>query len=437
VEAIKNLFRKLLPHQHPIRLFFHKVVAIAAAFRYGFPANGMTVIAVTGTKGKTSTSNMIHKIFTEAGKKTGLLTTINFKVGEDEERNTTNHTTIGPFQLQKKIREMRDAQCEVLVVEVTSHAIVQSRLWGINVDTVVFTNLSQDHLDYHGTMEEYRNAKGLLFEALNHSPRKVGVSKISVVNQDDAEHEYFNKFPADQLFEYGIVKGSYTARTVEPYAEGNRFLLRIPNGELPIDLKIPGRMNVYNALAAATVATAHRINLATIQKALESMKPLPGRLEVIEEGQPFTVVVDFAHTEESLKQVLQMFRELTKGKLIVVFGATGERDTGKRPKMGAVAHQYADHIVLTNDDPYGEDPLKIAEMVRGGIPRHEGQGFWQVLNRKEAIRLGLSLAQEAADTVIVAGKGAEAYQLLGNQRIPHDDRLVVREVLSKAIDIAL
>lgn len=194
-------------------------------------------------------------------------------------------------------------------------------------------------------------------------------------------------------------------------------------------------MNVYNALAAATVATAHKINLTTIKKALESMQPLPGRLEVIEEGQPFTVVVDFAHTEESLRQVLEMFRKLTNGKLIVVFGATGERDTNKRPKMGAVVHQYADQVILTNDDPYGEDPLKIAEMIREGIPRAEGQGFWQVLDRREAIRLGLSMAQTAQDTVIVAGKGAEAFQLVGRQRIPHDDRKVVREYLAKAVDI--
>lgn len=435
MEALKAFFRNLLPHQHPLRLLYHKLIAIAAAVFYRFPANQMLVIAVTGTKGKTSTSNMIHRIFTEAGRKTGLLTTINFKVGEDEERNTTNHTTIGPFQLQKKIRDMANARCEVLVIEVTSHAILQSRLWGINVDTAVFTNLSQDHLDYHGTMEAYRNAKGKLFEQLNGSVRKPGVSKISIVNQDDSEHEYFNRFPCDQLFEFGIVKGSYSARNLQLDAEGTGFLLRIPNGEIDVRLPIPGKMNVYNALAAATVATAHKINLHTIKTALESMPPLPGRLEVIEEGQPFTVVVDFAHTEESLKQVLEMLRSLTRGKLVVVFGATGERDTGKRPKMGAVVHAYADQIILSNDDPYGEDPLEIARMVREGIPRKEGQAFWQVLDRKEAIRLALSMVQTKDDTVVIAGKGAEAYQLIGRERIPHDDRQVVREFLAKAVDI--
>jgi len=221
---------------------------------------------------------------------------------------------------------------------------------------------------------------------------------------------------------------------LEAHANGTRFLLRIPNGEMPVDLHIPGRMNVYNALAAATVATAHHINLATIKTALEKMQPVQGRIEVIDEGQPFTVVVDYAHTEDSLDQILAMFKEVTAGKLIVVFGATGDRDTTKRPKMGAVAHKYADMVILTDDDPYTEDHVKIAEMVRAGIPREEGRGFWQVLDRREAIRLGLFLAK-AGDTVIVAGKGAEVFQVVGKAKIPHDDRKVVRDLLSRVSSI--
>lgn len=421
---------------HPLRLFYHKCLAVAAALRYGFPANELTVIAVTGTKGKTTTCNMIHRIFTEAGKKGGMTSTINFKVGENEEVNLTKQTTISPFPLQKRIREMVNARCDVLIIEVTSHAILQSRLWGINVDTAVFTNLSQDHLDYHETMEKYRNAKGQLFQRLNISSRKSFAAKISVVNQDDSEHEYFNQFVADQLFEFGIVKGAYSARNLEPYAGGTKFLLRIPNGEITIDLKLPGKMNVYNALAAATVATAHHINLNTIKTALEGMICIPGRLELIDEGQPFTCIVDFAHTEESLRQVLELFRGLTKGKLIVVFGATGDRDQSKRPKMGAVAHQYADFIILTDDDPFMEDHRAIAAMVKQGIPRQEGDNFWQILDRREAIRLALFLAGPG-DTVIIAGKGAEEFQVMGKQKIPHDDRNVVREYLSRAVDIEI
>lgn len=379
---------------------------------------------------------MIHKILTEAGKKVGMLTTVNFKNGEDEEVNLTKQSTMSPFLLQKKIREMVNSRCEILILEVTSHAMIQSRTWGINVDTVVFTNLTQDHLDYHETMEEYRNAKGLLFKQLNSTDRKPDTAKIAVVNQDDAEHDYFNQFPNDQLFEFGILKGAYAARDLKPNPHGTLFTLRIPNGEVQIDLKIPGRMNVYNALAAATVAVAHRVNLQTVKTALEAMKPIPGRLEVISEGQPFTVIVDYAHTEDSLDQVLAMFRELTKGKLILVFGATGDRDKTKRPKMGAVADKYADFIVLTDDDPYTEEHKSIAAMVHEGIKRSEGDRFWEVLDRREAIRLALSVAKEG-DTVIVAGKGAEEFQVVGHQHIPHDDRKIVREILAKAIDVEL
>ncbi len=426
----------LLPPQSPLRLFYHKCMAVLAALLYRFPAKGMVVIGVTGTKGKTTTCNMIHQIFTQAGQRAGLLTTVNFKIGEREESNLFKQSTLSPFQLQRKIRDMAAARCEVLVLEVTSHALIQQRVWGINFDTAVFTNLAQDHLDYHETMDEYMKAKGKLFAMLNVSSRKPGVAKVSVINKDDAASDYFGKFPSDQQFEYGILKGTYVGRNLEARPNGTLFTFRIPNGEAQIDLKIPGRMNVYNALAAATVATAHRINLATIKTALESMVPVQGRIEVIQEGQPFTVVVDYAHTEDSLDQVLSMFRELTQGKLIVVFGATGDRDKTKRPKMGAVAHKYADTIVLTDDDPYTEDHLEIARMVREGIPREESHGFWQVLDRREAIHLALSLAK-AGDTVVVAGKGAEEFQVVGKQHIPHDDRRVVREYLSRPMDVEI
>ncbi|MFA5792984.1 MAG: UDP-N-acetylmuramoyl-L-alanyl-D-glutamate--2,6-diaminopimelate ligase [Candidatus Gracilibacteria bacterium] len=434
--SISDFVRSVFPNRHPVRLFYHKVMAVTAAVLYRFPADQMTVIAVTGTKGKTTTCNMLHRIFTEAGKKTGMLTTVNFKIGEFEEANLTKQSTLSPFLLQRKIREMANSGCEVLVLEVTSHAIMQSRTFGINVDTAVFTNLKQDHLDYHVTMEDYMQTKGRLFANLNASPRKSGVPKIAVINMDDSASEYFSAFPADQQFAYGILKGTYVARDLVADADDTKFTIRIPNGEVQVDLKIPGRMNVYNAIASATVATAHHVNLSVIKSALEKMRPIPGRLEVIDEGQKFTVVVDYAHTEDSLDQVLALFKEITKGKLILVFGATGDRDTTKRPKMGAVAHKYADTIILTDDDVYTEDPRQIASMVRAGIPREEGYGFWQVLDRREAIRLGLSLAKEG-DTVIVAGKGAEEFQVVGKHKVPHDDRKVVRECLNRTATVEI
>lgn len=396
----------------------------------------MTIIAVTGTNGKTTTCNLIHQIFTEAGKRTGMITTVNFKIVNEERANEFKQTTLSPFLMQRLLRDMVKARCEVAIIEVTSHAMIQSRMWGINVDTAVFTNLSHDHLDYHGTMEEYKAAKGRLFNELNVAKRKPGVPKMTVINQDDAEQEYFARFPADHQFMFGVQKGTYNARNLEARPDGTTFQIKIPNGEEVVNFKIPGRMNVYNALAAATVGVAHHISLGTIKTALEKMQAVPGRLETINEGQPYTVVVDYAHAADALEQLLTLFREVTSGKLYLVFGATGDRDKSKRPRMGEIADKYADFIVLTNDDPYTEDPKSIAQMVRVGIHRNEGDRFWQVLNRREAIRLALSLA-EKGDAVLVAGKGAELYQVVGKDKIPHDDRQVVRELLARSIDIEL
>jgi UDP-N-acetylmuramoyl-L-alanyl-D-glutamate--2,6-diaminopimelate ligase len=429
-----SFLRKIFPNHHPVRLYWHKAKAILAAIIYRFPADRMTVIAVTGTNGKTTTCNVLHKIFTEAGHKVGLFTTVNFKVGEHEETNLTGRSTISPFKLQRKLKYMADQGCDIVVIEATSHAIVQSRMWGVTVDTAVFTNLTQDHLDYHGTMQEYKEAKGRLWKGLNSSKRKPNVQKLSVINKDDPSEEYFAEFPVDQLFEYGIQRGTYNARNLEVRPDGTKFLFKIPNGQIEIDFRIPGRVNVYNAIAAATVAVAHHINLNTIKAALEKMQPVPGRGEVIDEGQPYTVVVDYAHTEDALQNLLSMFRELTQGKLIVVFGATGDRDKKKRPKMGEVIHKYADTIIVTNDDLYTEDPKQIAAMLREGIPREEGDGLWQVLDRKEATRLALEMAREG-DTVIVAGKGAEEFQVLATGKVPYDDRKVVREILAREVDI--
>jgi len=430
-----DALRHILPDQHPIRLFYHKVKAVAAAFRYGFPAERMTVVAVTGTNGKTTTANILHRIFMESGKKTGLLTTVNFKIGDLEEPNLNKQTTVSPFLLQRKLKEMLEAGCEVVIVEATSIAMIQSRLWGVNVDTAVFTNFTQDHLSYHGSMESYREAKGMLFDQLNTSKRKPGVQKVSVINGDDPEHDYFAQFPVDQMFQYGIQKGTYVARNIVTTPNGTDFLIRIPNGEQQVHLQIPGQFNVYNAMAAVTVGVAHHINLQTIGKALEKIASVPGRMEPIDEGQDFSIIVDYAHSEDALLKLLSMLKELTPGRLITVFGATGGgRDQDKRPKMGAIAHQYSDLIILTDDDPYEEDSDTIAQMVRGGIPREEGDGFWQVLDRREAIRLALSLAKPG-DTVAICGKGAEEFQVVGKERVTHDDRNVAREMLARTIDI--
>lgn len=428
VPVMIDFLRRLIPNQSPLRLAYHKFKAWWAAHWYRFPGRDLIVIAVTGTNGKTTTCNYLHHLFTTAGYKTGMLTTVNFKIGQETWSNRMKQTTMPPMFIQSKLREMVQRGCKVVILEVTSHAMVQNRLWGTPVHTAVFTNLSQDHLGYHGTMQAYKEAKGLLFQRPH---------KVSVINQDDSTYGYYADLAPNQVLPYGIQQGVYGGRNLRLRPNGTTFDFRIPNGEVTVDFPIPGRMNVYNALAAATVAVAHQISLEDIKKALESMPPVSGRVELVDAGQPYTVVVDYAHSEDSLEKLLSMYCDLTEAKLIAVFGATGGgRDKTKRPKMGAVAHKYADLIVVTDDDPYEEDRMGIIEMVCEGIPRKEGEGLWKLADRREAIRLALSLA-EAGDSVVIAGKGGEEVQVIGKELIPYDDREVVREALGRTVDVEL
>ncbi|MFA5830180.1 MAG: UDP-N-acetylmuramoyl-L-alanyl-D-glutamate--2,6-diaminopimelate ligase [Candidatus Gracilibacteria bacterium] len=432
-----SYLQKKISSQNPIRLLYHKILAIAAAVYYRFPANNLSVIAVTGTKGKTTTTNLIAGILTEAGFKVGMTSTINFQVGDLRWNNVTKITTLGPFFLQKILRQMVDEGCTHAVLEVSSHAVSQNRIWGINIDTAVLTNIGEDHLDYHGGFQNYLRTKGLLFERLNRSARKPNVPKNSVLNKDESNFLYFDQFLVDRKYTYGMSGATVYATNLQLTPAGSVFTLNVPNNKVEIQLGLPGKFNVYNALAAATVALAQNINLAVIKMALQKASSIPGRFETIDCGQKYTIVVDYAHTTDSLEKLLSLYKDLTKGKLYAVFGATGGgRDKGKRPKMGAVADKYADYVIVTDDDPYEENEWEIIEQVSKGIKRADGEKFWKIPSRMEAIKLALTLAQES-DTVVIAGKGAEEIQMLGDKKIPWDDRKVVRELLSSAMQVEI
>lgn len=425
-----SFLRRSIPDTHPLRLFYHRVMAVLAALFYRFPANHLRVIAVTGTHGKTTTTNLIAHILECAGEKVGLTSTIGFKVGKRSWPNLTKQTTLSPFALQRLLRRMVRAGCRYAVIETSSHAMTQSRLWGVNVDVAVLTNIAHDHIEYHGGMRQYIEAKGMLFRGLHALRRKPGFQKIIVLNRDIPEFDYFNRFVADRTLTYGFSKkANVMAQEVEHRLHVNSFLLKIPNDEVRIDFQLPGKFNVANGLAAATVALGCGVSLPSIQKALESARGLPGRLESIDMGQDFSVIVDYAHTAEALEELCKLLRELTKGRLILVFGATGGgRDKAKRPKMGAIADRYADAIILTDDDPYDEDEEEIIENIAAGIHRPAGENFWKIVNRREAIRFALSHARKD-DTVALVGKGCEECMVLRGKKIPHDDRKVAREML--------
>lgn len=412
-------------------------MAILAAVWYRFPANHLKIIAVTGTKGKSTTVHFLASILKEAGYRVGVASTIHFQIGDTVWPNDTKQTTQGRFTLQRLLREMVRARCDFAILEVTSHALVQSRLWGINIDTAVLTNIDREHIEYHGGFESYLHAKGILFAMVSRTERKAGVQKIAVLPIDDPYVSYFEKFSIDRKISYGISEGMLHGSDIVLHADGSDFILKVPNDEISIGLKIPGEFNIKNAIAAACAAIAFGIKLSVIKKGLEAETEIPGRLETIRVGQPFTVVVDYAHTPDSLEKLLSLFRPLTKGKLFLVFGATGGgRDKGKRPEMGRIAHRYADYIIVTDDDPYTEDRMQIIESVAEGVERREGESFWMIRDRYEAIGLALSLAHEG-DTVLIAGKGCEPIQIIGFERIPWDDRKVVREILSSEVRVAL
>lgn len=423
--------RKNLAYDNPLRVMYYQLVAWLAAVWYRYPARDLKVVAVTGTKGKTTTCNLIAGILAAAGKKIGLATTVNLRVGDKVWANRSKMTTFGRFALQKLLREMVNAGCEYAILEVSSIALEQRRLYGINVDMAVWTNLQRDHWEYHGGQNSYREAKGKLFRDLYSGRRKTGVSKVAVLNRDDPHFAYFDRFLADRKITYGARRAEVRSGAMELKGHGTLFKLLLPNQEADVYLPLPGVFNVSNALAASAAAIGLGLDLTTVVRGLENPPAIPGRTESIHAGQEFTIIVDYAHTVESLAQICALFKPLTKGKLILVFGcAGGGRDKSKRPLMGEVADREAKIIILTDDDPYEEDRYAIIEDIAAGIKRPEGDGLWKIADRREALRLALTLARRG-DIVLVAGKGGEEVMAVGDELIPWNDSAVIRELLSE------
>jgi len=412
-------------------------LAVLAAVWYRFPANHMKVIAVTGTKGKSTVAHLMAKILEEAGHKVGVVSTVKFQIGSDVWDNATKMTTPGRFRLQGLLRRMLDEHCTVAIVEATSQALVQSRLWGVNIDTAVLTNMQTDHLEYHGGFENYLHAKGLLFGQLSRANRKGDLQKSSVLPAEDSNFAYFDSFATDRKITFGLQNGQVRAENIELDASDTRFKLVVPNDAIDIHMKLPGEFNVLNALCAASAAISLGVKLPMIKRGVEKFESFPGMLESVQAGQPFDVIVDYAHTEESLEQVLQFLRPLTRGRLFVVFGSTGGgRDKGKRPKMGAIVEKYADYIIVTDDDPYEENRMGIIEDISAGITRKEGENFWKIRDRRQAIRLAVTEARDD-DTVVICGKGCEPVQVIGTTHIPWDDRKVAKEILMEGFEVKL
>lgn len=436
---LKNLIRSFLSDSSPILLAYHKLMAVVAAVYYGFPGRKLRVIGVTGTNGKTTVVNMIAKLLTAHGAKVGMASTVNFQLGNRTWMNTTKMSTQSAFFIQKFLREMVDNRCTYAVLEITSHALVQSRTWGIDLDVAVLTNVTGDHVEYHGGMEAYVEAKTSLFRNLIEG-RKSGTSRVTILNRDDAYFSRFDALHSEMKYTYGLETGDCRAEDIRLSASGTTFELHVPQSEIGISLRLPGIPNVYNVLAVACVAVAEKIPLRVVQKVLSEIEPVAGRYELIDEGQLPHVVVDYAHNIDAMRNILGMYHGIAKeqsGRLLVVFGATGGgRDKAKRVVLGELLEQYADGIFLTDDDPYEEDEWGIIDMVRSGISRVEGDRFWIVPSRREAIRLALFSAGND-DIVVIAGKGAEPIQIVYGERRPWDDRQVARQLIREMKEVSL
>jgi UDP-N-acetylmuramoyl-L-alanyl-D-glutamate--2,6-diaminopimelate ligase len=402
-----------------------EALARAAALYYQHPSTKLQVIGVTGTNGKTTVAFMVKEILESAGIKTGLLGTVRYEIGERV--IPAARTTPESLELHQMMAQMLANGCKACVMEVSSHALEQKRVAGIEFDVQIFTNLTQDHLDYHKTMENYFVAKQKLFTKTANGSKK----GAAVINIDDASGvRLAASTDVEVKLTYSLrnAAASIRATKIELGAEVSRFTIETAGQKIACKLPLIGRHNIYNALAATGATLALNIETAKIQSALNKMQPVPGRLESVSRGQPFAVFVDYAHTDDALHNVLTTLREITKGRLFVLFGCGGNRDSGKRPKMGRVAAECADFTIITSDNPRNEKPETIAAQIEEGFRSLKTRDFAVELDRKRAISEIISLAKRG-DTVLLAGKGHETYQEFEDTVVPFDDRVYACEAL--------
>jgi len=399
------------------------LAAVCGTF-YGHPDRSLRLIGVTGTNGKTTTTTLIKWLLDHGGHKCGLIGTIVNMAGD--EILPATHTTPESLELFQLLRQMVDEGCDYAVMEVSSHALSQGRVSACSFAAAVFTNLTQDHLDYHGSMGAYLQSEVTLFRQLN---AYSGEHRYGVVNINDKHSEAFIANCAAPIFTYGSDEDGITMRLLyyTPDAKGTRFALTYDGELYRAAMPLIGKFNVYNALAAMVVAQQEGMQMPDILRCLAVAPQVPGRFELIDEGQNFTVVVDYAHTPDGLKNLLSSARKLKPRRLITVFGCGGNRDKGKRPIMGHIAGAFSDVVILTSDNPRLEDPMQIIAEIETGLQEVDNNYLKQE-NRATAIELALNMA-EAGDMVVIAGKGHEDYQILGTEKVHFDDREIARDNL--------
>jgi len=404
-----------------------KAMEAVVPYFYDYPGKNMRMLGITGTNGKTTTTNIIRTVLRRAGYKVGLIGTINIMI--EDEVTEAHNTTPDVVDLQKALYAMKNAGCDYVVMEVSSHALVLNRVAGCEYDCAVLTNITQDHLDFHKTIENYRDAKSLLFEGLANGTKE---NKNAVFNMDDGSSEIIKARTKVNCLTYG--KGhdnDIYPISFDVQAKEMALQLATPVGEMNLNLKITGEFNVYNVMSAVACLLAENVDKEIICDVLNGFDGVPGRFQLVEAGQPYTVIVDYAHTPDGLDNVLKTARSITKGKLWAIFGCGGDRDNKKRPIMGGIALELADKVVVTSDNPRTEDPEKIIDQIFVALQDvPAGKEVYRISDRREAIEYVLANA-EADDVIMIAGKGHENYQILKDRTIHFDDREVVLEYWSE------
>lgn len=419
----KKLFRAVEPWGH-----FGEAVVFNTL--NGFPGKKFKVIGVTGTNGKSSTAYLIHRMMVDAGYKVGLLTTIGYGVGNDVKSQVVHYTNVPVPELMKRLKQMHEQGAEWLILETTSHALAQHRVWGIPYSVAVMTNVTHEHLDYHGTFERYRDAKRMLFKLANRNKKGL---RAGIINAEDPSAKLFADDIANPLT-YGIKSGDLRATAVKLTASGSHYTANIGGDTYDIKCNLPGSFNVYNSLAAVGAGRVIGMSKEQIEQGIAALDSVPGRMVRIAEGQPFGVIVDFAHTPDSFEKLFKDIKPVTKGKLIVMFGsAGGRRDPAKRPIQGQIAGKYADEVVLTEEDDRDTPGMQILDEIAAGAEKSgkkRDKDLFLVHDREEAIKFTFGRAK-AGDTVLLLGKGHEQSIERADGEHPWNEGAIAKKLLKK------
>lgn len=427
----RKIIKRLIPGSlfSIIEPYGHLGEAVVWNIISGFPARKLKIIGVTGTNGKTSTSYLIHQMLFDAGFKVGLMTTVGYGVGEDIHPQIEHMTTVSVPLLMKRIKEMKAQGAEWIVLETTSHALAQNRVWGIPYTVAVMTNVTHEHLDFHKTFERYRDAKRKLFKLTDKNKKGL---RVGVVNADDPSASLFAHDIARPMV-YGIAKGDLVATKIKLRPESVSYQAKYKDKTYDINCRLPGSFNVANSLAAVGVGITLGLTKEQIEKGINALSGVEGRMTTIKEGQSFSVIVDFAHTPDSFEKLFNDLRPVVKGKMIVMFGSAGRRDVAKRAEQGRLAGQYADEVIVTEEDDRDIDGLKIMDQIAAGAEekgKQRGRDLFLVHDREEAIAFALNRAYQN-DTVLILGKGHEKTIERADGEHPWHEIETTRQLLKK------